>query len=306
MPELLQLIKSTVLQNLDQNSSVSQSDFIRNEFQIGHQELLKIASDNQDIIIRSSKDLVPSNHTGAISEKSLFNMYNEGHTIVLQGLNKAGLLQEFASKIESFFYTQVSINAYISPPNSRGFPRHWDPHDVLVLQTEGLKTWLLGEAPVWNTLSEEVFHEASPLFREKLQKIKLRSYEFSQGVVAYIPRGTLHEVYTTEHSSVHLTIGLPGFALMDRWIQVPNKQSWNICHESIVRKSALRVTQYFNFDKVKALYDIENTVSLQTDEKVLHFKKHQFLELLQSDATLENNPIFQSLLRNGVINAASN
>ena len=39
----------------------------------------------------------------------------------------------------------VQINAYITPPQNRGFAAHYDVHDVFVLQIAGRKTWRIHE-----------------------------------------------------------------------------------------------------------------------------------------------------------------
>ncbi|WP_236595498.1 cupin domain-containing protein, partial [Mycobacterium paraintracellulare] len=42
-------------------------------------------------------------------------------------------------EVELNFPTRV--NAYVTPPDATGFAPHYDPHDVLVLQIRGSKTW---------------------------------------------------------------------------------------------------------------------------------------------------------------------
>ena len=39
----------------------------------------------------------------------------------------------------------MQANAYITPPQNRGFDDHYDVHDVFVLQIEGTKRWIIHE-----------------------------------------------------------------------------------------------------------------------------------------------------------------
>jgi ribosomal protein L16 Arg81 hydroxylase len=81
-------------------------------------------------------------------------------------------------------------NIYIAPAGSVGFSRHVDSHEVLILQIDGHKQWLLypGEGP---TL-----------------EIEMRA-----GDLLYLPGGLAHSARAQESESIHVTLGLrPAYA----------------------------------------------------------------------------------------------
>ena len=73
------------------------------------------------------------------------------------------------------------------PAGSQGFAPHRDTHDVFVVQSEGAKTWRLGEGGE----EEEV--------------------ELHPGRVLYLPTGTRHSARAQDDPLVHVTIGINQF-----------------------------------------------------------------------------------------------
>ncbi len=131
--------------------------------------------------------------------------FADGYTIVVEGVERyaraVGLLAR-AVEVELNFPTQV--NAYISPPGSRGLVPHFDQHDVVVLQIEGSKIWHLYDGA----------HSAPPDPGRYGQAVPTDSLaaptdvRLEAGDVLYLPRGRVHAADTTADSSVHLTIGV--------------------------------------------------------------------------------------------------
>ncbi|ORB81019.1 cupin domain-containing protein [Mycobacterium timonense] len=128
----------------------------------------------------------------------------DGYTLVLNGLER--YLRTVASlshaiEVELNFPTRV--NAYVTPPHSTGFVPHYDPHDVLVLQIEGCKTWRVSDGP--------------PVPPQQIQSRKGVGADgpaswtdvcLRPGDVLYLPRGQVHSARTHSEPSVHLTVGL--------------------------------------------------------------------------------------------------
>ena len=56
-------------------------------------------------------------------------------------------LIDFSQELAAELGHPVQVNAYVTPPQSRGFSDHYDVHDVFVLQIEGEKRWRI-HAPV--------------------------------------------------------------------------------------------------------------------------------------------------------------
>jgi lysine-specific demethylase/histidyl-hydroxylase NO66 len=132
-----------------------------------------------------------------------------GATLVLQGLHRMWPpLVAFAAGLRAEIGTPVQINAYLTPPQSRGFDPHYDTHGVFVLQVSGRKRWRVHPpvlpAPVprqpWGGRAEEVAAAAAgePAIDTVL----------SAGDALYLPRGWVHAATTVDEWSLHLTAGL--------------------------------------------------------------------------------------------------
>ena len=96
---------------------------------------------------------------------------------------------------------RVGANAYLTPPESRGFNVHNDGHDVIVLQLEGEKHWSLYGTP--RTLPLEGNTTALKAPPEPQEQVLLRP-----GDVLYLPRGVLHAAETRASHSLHITLSI--------------------------------------------------------------------------------------------------
>jgi len=105
-----------------------------------------------------------------------------GATLVLQGLQRTWLpIARFCRRLERATSHAVQANAYLSPAGSRGLARHFDNHDVIVLQLWGEKAWDVDG---------------------------LGALRLAAGDVMYLPTGTEHSAATGDAPSLHLTVGL--------------------------------------------------------------------------------------------------
>jgi bifunctional lysine-specific demethylase and histidyl-hydroxylase NO66 len=139
----------------------------------------------------------------------VLQLFAEGSTVVLQGLHRLWPpLIEFADSLAADLGHPTQVNAYITPPSSRGFSPHYDVHDVFVLQVAGEKHWRI-HAPVhpdplrtqpWNDHAAEV---AAAATGEPVIDAVLRP-----GDALYLPRGYLHAATALGAISAHLTIGV--------------------------------------------------------------------------------------------------
>lgn len=142
---------------------------------------------------------------GSLHLNQVYKAYAEGHTIVVNGLQRfdpqIAWLARALRELTSF---QVEFNVYLTPPDSQGLHPHYDTHDVFALQIEGHKHWQLygpaEECPLLNT-----FQPVFPV--EKLPSAG-RTLELRAGDLLYLPRGHVHDAYTTASESMHITIGL--------------------------------------------------------------------------------------------------
>ena len=123
--------------------------------------------------------------TGLVDPVKLLALFDEGATVVLQGLQRYWpSLADLVARLELELGHPCQANAYLTPPGSQGFAVHSDSHDVFVFQTFGSKRWEVhGEAG-----AEELLLEP--------------------GVVAYLPTGTPHAARAQDTASLHVTLGI--------------------------------------------------------------------------------------------------
>ncbi|MEY9948394.1 cupin domain-containing protein [Kitasatospora sp. GAS1066B] len=108
-----------------------------------------------------------------------------------------------AEALERFFGTPVQTNAYASWTETEGFGRHWDDHDVVVVQQHGAKRWRLWEptrtAPTYRDVESPEEPDGDPV----------ADIVLNPGDVLYLPRGWWHTVTADQGTeSLHLTFGL--------------------------------------------------------------------------------------------------
>jgi hypothetical protein len=129
--------------------------------------------------------------------------FADGYTIVLNGLERyVRAIASLSHGIEVELNFPVRVNGYITPPQSTGFVPHFDPHDVLVLQIQGSKTWQLSDDTV--VPHEMLRGEAVDMAGHALST----ALRLEAGDVLYLPRGRVHAAETTCEPSLHLTVGM--------------------------------------------------------------------------------------------------
>lgn len=134
----------------------------------------------------------------------LLGLFDEGATIVLQGLQRTWpAVGRLCRGIETFLTHPVQANAYLTPPGAQGLDVHHDTHDVFALQTYGRKRWVTYPPVIDHPLPGQRGHiDAAALGPPDLDT------ELTPGDCLYVPRGTLHAAATTGAASLHLTIGV--------------------------------------------------------------------------------------------------
>lgn len=145
----------------------------------------------------------PSNAAAHIDQ--LAERYRAGYTININNVGERhprvrALLHGWART----FGAGVTSAVYLSPPQERAFPLHFDTHEVFVLQISGKKRWRLFaptvEYPIETVATRTVAREevGAPLFDGTLEA----------GDFLYVPRGMVHEAMTEDAQSLHMTVGV--------------------------------------------------------------------------------------------------
>ena len=145
----------------------------------------------------------PSLGTGLefiVRPAAVLALFDDGATVVFQGLqNHLRPLGACCAVLASELGAHVGANAYLSPPGSRG-ARHFDHHDVFMLQLAGEKRWTV-HRPDWTLAVDN--DAATPSTDAPALEHALRV-----GEAAYLPRGFWHECATGDEASLHLTLSV--------------------------------------------------------------------------------------------------
>ncbi|HYZ01986.1 MAG TPA: cupin domain-containing protein, partial [Candidatus Binatia bacterium] len=120
----------------------------------------------------------------------VYEQFHAGATIVLQSLHRFWPpLVRLGRDLELALTHPVQVNAYVTPPGSRGLGVHHDEHDVFVLQVFGRKRWDVHD-PGGGSQDRLIVAELAP------------------GDCLYIPQRFPHAAWTAATASVHLTVGV--------------------------------------------------------------------------------------------------
>jgi len=148
---------------------------------------------------------------GWLDLSEVYVAHRDGHSLLLNQVQKrhaetgrlCRLLEMALTAHGLLLARHIGANLYLSPPQSQGFSTHYDPHDVLILHLEGVKHWHVYERRIANPLRPP----DAPFTPEEAGPVA-RTFMVSPGDIIYIPRGVLHDAYTGQESSLHLTLSI--------------------------------------------------------------------------------------------------
>jgi len=172
---------------------------------------LRIAKDGAVV---DTKRFTTSGGAGAevadqVSSDSVLRLFSEGSTVVLQGLHRLWPpLVEFADQLAADLGHPTQVNAYVTPPSSRGFSPHYDVHDVFVLQVAGEKHWTIHEPVLTDPLRSQPWGERAEEVAAAAEREPVIDTVLRPGDALYLPRGYLHSATALGEISAHLTIGV--------------------------------------------------------------------------------------------------
>jgi len=148
---------------------------------------------------------------GDLRLSELRKLYSQGQTILLHGLQfRSPNVARLCRNLELSLRHPVNVNLYLTPAHAQGFSPHYDDHDVFIIQIDGVKHWrLYGSGKDLPLKSDE---QMVP--RERLGAAQ-EEVILHPGDLLYMPRGHVHEAFTTEQPSLHLTIGVEVFRWAD-------------------------------------------------------------------------------------------
>ena len=115
---------------------------------------------------------------------------------------------DFSAALSGELGHPVQANAYITPPQNRGFDDHYDVHDVFVLQIEGTKRWVLHEPVHPDPLRDQPWTDRRSAVAEAAKGEAHLDVVLEPGDALYLPRGWLHAAQAQGAVSIHLTLGI--------------------------------------------------------------------------------------------------
>ncbi len=146
----------------------------------------------------------PTSFSGSAQVERVAAQFERGATIVLQALQlQHSPLADFCRELERELGHPVQANAYYTPASAQGFKVHHDTHDVLCLQIEGEKRWLVYPPALELPLKSQKYSAELGEPGEPVMDVTMRA-----GDTLYLPRGWLHQAMTSDAASLHLTVGI--------------------------------------------------------------------------------------------------
>lgn len=133
-------------------------------------------------------------------------LLKSGCTLVVDEINTYDPAMEVACRaLQWWAHELVQVNAYLTTGEAAGFQRHWDDHDVIIVQCAGEKSWEV-----------RGLSRPAPMYRDGAPNLEppdevVWSGNLRAGDVMHIPRGYWHQATRQERGdgfSLHITFGL--------------------------------------------------------------------------------------------------
>ena len=157
---------------------------------------------------------------------SVYQSFKRGATVRVYSVqNYWKPIQAACRGLEDAFGARVRANLYCTPAGSQGAPRHYDTHEIFVLQIHGTKHWRVYEPVVklpLETVPPLPFEGRGPELQhyrggprksrssidEEESGPPVTEATLEPGDLLYLPRGFVHEAATSAVPSAHLTFGV--------------------------------------------------------------------------------------------------
>lgn len=148
---------------------------------------------------------VPGPRGGTISRldpSRLDDLIGRGASLVVDGVDELHPpIGALATSLERALHDHVRVNLYASWRSTPALDRHWDTHDIFIVQMSGTKRWQVYAPVRRHPVSDDVRLDtqlaAEPAWQGML----------GEGDVLYLPRGWWHVANALEGPSLHLTFG---------------------------------------------------------------------------------------------------
>ena len=185
-------------------------------------------------VVKSQQPLLASkyeNPDGSLNLNQLYAAYADGYTVVINEIERFWQpLKILTREMSEQLSHHTVANMYMTPKHQQALSPHYDTHDVFVIQVHGKKHWR-----IYDTTVETPLHNSfQPIFKREQLK-NCREITVCAGDVMYMPRGVPHDAYTTDESSLHLTIGVHPA----QWLDLINKTIQHLAYSKTGLRKAL-------------------------------------------------------------------
>ncbi|MFD6295829.1 cupin domain-containing protein [Streptomyces sp. NPDC060235] len=144
-----------------------------------------------------------------LDDTALWRAFAGGATLVLQALHRTWEpMADLVSALSEELGHPVQANAYVTPPQNRGFDAHYDVHDVFILQVEGSKRWVIHEPVLSDPLRDQPWTDHRTAVADAAADEAHLDAVLNPGDVLYLPRGWLHSAQARGDVSIHVTLGI--------------------------------------------------------------------------------------------------
>jgi ribosomal protein L16 Arg81 hydroxylase len=176
-----------------------------------------------EILVEDDHAVKPQSHRHAIEA------FRSGKSLRVDSVQRFSQpIMTLCRTIERAAGTNLNVNVYLTPgAGKKALARHFDTHDVFVLQLFGNKNWRLFDPPVLNPLEYLALQRREQPREMKSQRLRnsqagkdtsILTEEFTlrPGDLLYLPRGFWHEAESEMGQvSCHLTIGIQPTTYLD-------------------------------------------------------------------------------------------
>ena len=163
-----------------------------------------------------------------------YESYADGYTLIVNTLEwRSHPVRRLCRFLEAELSHPVSVNAYATPKGSQGFSVHFDNHDVLILQIEGSKHWVIYPPDSPLPLQEESSW-FKPYTDAQLPQPHMTT-DLEAGDLLYLPRGWRHAASASDSASLHLTVGISVY----RWADFIQQVLLDLSNKDIQFRRAL-------------------------------------------------------------------
>ena len=172
-----------------------------------------------------------------LDKARLYDYLGNGATLQINWLEQHLVpAKRLCLEVGRFAGTPTSGNAYMSFTGAGSFGKHWDTHDVFVIQLIGRKRWRL-YSPTFPLPLTYQTHDRSGHSCPEEPTIEL---VLEEGDVMYIPRGWWHHVIPMDVGSFHLSVGSYPSSLFDYIVQTSAKH----LEQQIVARQSFSIANY--------------------------------------------------------------